>query len=410
MKIINVFLLLLVTQITIQAEYHSIYLSSSGSTIDNVKLSSSALYGVTESSSTVKITQEGTYVLSGEYTGQVYVALGSSAQATLVLSGVSIKNTNGPGILFTGGKEIDSSSSSISMSRANSLDFSNAGAKIIIADDTTNTVNAGSTSQYDGAVYSVCSMKISGETKSNGVLTIVASSEGLDTEKHLLIEGGVINIAAQDDGINVNQDSVSACIINGGKVLINAGLGREGDGIDSNGIIVINGGEVYAASNPGADSGLDSNNGLFINGGKVVGVGSSMDGADDGCEQPSMNLIFSSTIQATSVLTVKDSSGNELISFSPSTAGFVSGTTLHYYGAATVSHPDFKLNTVYYLYLDGSQVGYTGNTQQGPGGWGGGGQWGPGQHGGSSGSSGTMKTEFVFTSNMMYFSGIAKSS
>ena len=296
------------------------------------------------------------------------------------------------------------------MSRANSLDFSNAGAKIIIADDTTNTVNAGSTSQYDGAVYSVCSMKISGETKSNGVLTIVASSEGLDTEKHLLIEGGVINIAAQDDGINVNQDSVSACIINGGKVLINAGLGREGDGIDSNGIIVINGGEVYAASNPGADSGLDSNNGLFINGGKVVGVGSSMDGADDGCEQPSMNLIFSSTIQATSVLTVKDSSGNELISFSPSTAGFVSGTTLHYYGAATVSHPDFKLNTVYYLYLDGSQVGYTGNTQQGPGGWGGGGQWGPGQHGGSSGSSGTMKTEFVFTSNMMYFSGIAKSS
>ena len=40
-------------------------------------------------------------------------------------------------------------------------------------------------------------MVISGGSKGNGVLKVIGDSEGLDTTKHLLIEGGVINIAAQ---------------------------------------------------------------------------------------------------------------------------------------------------------------------------------------------------------------------
>ena len=324
----------------------------------------------------------------------------------------TITNPNYPGILITSAREIDSTEYSrnnpITVTKAESLDFTHAGIKIILADDSENTVDASHDGKKDAAFFSKVSMVIRGETKGNGKLTVIGDTEGLDTKKHLLIEGGIIYIAAQDDGINTNYDYGSAVIINGGKLYVNGGLGNEGDGIDSNGMVIINGGEVVAAAKPGADSGIDTESGLFINGGKVVAVGSSMDGADEGCGQPSMNLIFSSTCSTTSVLTVKDKSGNELISYSPSTAGFVGGS-LNDFSAATISHPDFKLNTVYYLYLDGKQLGYTGNNRQPPAPPGGNGSSGrPG--GSSSSSSGSMKTDFVFTSNMMYFSGVAASS
>ena len=118
-------------------------------------------------------------------------------------------------------------------------------------------------------------MLISGETKNNGILTIIGSNEGLDSDKHLKIEGGIINISATDDGINTQLDYGGVVLITGGKLTINGGNGEEGDGIDSNGMIIITGGEVISASKPIADSGLDSNIGTVIDGGKIIAVGSS---------------------------------------------------------------------------------------------------------------------------------------
>ena len=415
MKYRTVFLLFFLIQNVLSEESHSIVLGNDYSTIDGVKLSSDAVYGVTEADARIIITEPGTYVLTGEYQGQVKVKLNNpdTDEATLVLNGVHITNPTYPGILITKAREIDSTvysrTSPITETKAMALDFTHAGIKIVLADDSENIVDASHEDGKDAAFFSKVSMVIRGESKGNGKLTVIGDTEGLDTKKHLLIEGGIIYIAAQDDGINTNNDYGSVVLINGGKLYVNAGLGQEGDGVDSNGMIIINGGEVVSAAKPGADSGLDTNCGLLINGGKVVAVGSSMDMADDGCDQPSMNLIFSSTCSTTSVLTIKDASGNELISYSPSTAGFVGGS-YNSFSAATISHPDFKLNTVYHLYLDGKQLGFTSNTYSTPappgGNSGGGGR--PG--GGSSSSSGTMKTDFVFSSNMMYFSGIASSS
>ena len=415
MNIQTIFLLFLLIQTTLSEDTHYLVLGTDYSTIDGVKLSSTAVYGVTEADARIIITEPAKYVLTGTYTGQVKVKLNNpdTDEATLVLNGVTITNPNYPGILITKAREVDSTTysrqSPITATKAAALDFTNAGIKIILADDSENVVNASHDGKKDAAFFSKVSMVIKGETKGNGKLTVIGDTEGLDTKKHLLIEGGIIYIAAQDDGINTNNDYGSVVLVNGGKLYVNAGLGSEGDGVDSNGMIIINGGEVVSAAKPGADSGLDTNCGLLINGGKVVSVGSSMDMADEGCGQPSMNLIFSSSCSTTSVLTIKDKSGNELISYSPSTAGFVGGS-LNDFSAATISHPDFKLNTVYYLYLDGKQLGYTGNNYSPPG--------PPGGSSGSSssggrpggGSSGSMKTEFVLTSNMMYFSGIAASS
>ena len=340
----------------------------------------------------VKITEPGIYIVSGTLKGQLAIDLSATSEntkiVTLVLNGVNIECSVAPGLIFYNANEIDSESygtsqNSISYTTANGLNFDNAGAKIIIADDSTNTVTGshvaecyeytknpddsytfGNKIKYDGAFYSKVSMSIKGETKGNGILNIIADNEGLDSEKHLLIQGGNINIASQNDGINTNEDYGSVTMIKGGTLTINGGLGEEGDGIDSNGYLIINGGTVISAAKPASDSGMDADLGVVINGGTVVGVGSTMDGASTDSSQPTMNLKFSSQVAKDSKLEVKDSSGNTLISFTPSSAGYVKNTDIRTYQGAIISLPSFELNGVYYLYLDDNQLGYSGQGGQ----------------------------------------------
>ena len=57
-----------------------------------------------------------------------------------------------------------------------------------------------------------------------------------------------------------------------------AGTTGEGDGIDSNGWLVINGGRVEAyACGTSADSGIDADMGIQINGGEVIATGNMLD-------------------------------------------------------------------------------------------------------------------------------------
>lgn len=78
--------------------------------------------------------------------------------------------------------------------------------------------------------------------------------------------------------------------MNGGTLHIFAGLGAEGDGIDSNGYIVINEGLIAGGTPSGADEILDSDCGNTINGGSVITIGSSkgfgMPGGEAGKEPP----------------------------------------------------------------------------------------------------------------------------
>ena len=123
-----------------------------------------------------------------------------------------------------------------------------------------------------------------------------------------------------------------------------------------------------------------------------------------------MNLIFNSNVASSSTIVIKDSDGNEIMSYCADSADFISGTDRRTYLAAVVSHPDFKANGVYHLFMDGVQMGYTGN--EGGHGPGGGGR--PGGHGGSGGSSssssssGDIKTDFTLGSSATNFSGVQK--
>ena len=253
----------------------------------------------------VHITKPGTYILTGKLSaGQIAVDLGEEAKddpeavVTLVLNGVDITSTVAPGVIFYNVYECCSDDKEEALK---DVDTSAAGANIIIADgsvnnvagsyvakiyksvelneDGTEVVDSKKLHKYDGAFYSKMSMNINGEEENSGVLNILAENEGLGSELHLTINGGQINIVSGNDGINTNEDKVSVTTVNGGFLNIRVdGSTGEGDGIDSNGWLVINGGVVNtSACATSMDAGIDSDMGIHINGGTVVAAGNMLD-------------------------------------------------------------------------------------------------------------------------------------
>lgn len=255
----------------------------------------------------VHITQPGQYVLSGKLSkGQIAVDLGDEAEenpeavVTLVLNSLDITCEVAPAIIFYSVYECGEKDAEAA---TNNVDTSKAGANVIIADGSENTVtgayvariykpdsvvlgkdgteveDAKKLHKYDAAFYSKMSMNVNGGAKGDGVLNINAENEGLDSELHLTVNGGNINIVSGNDGINTNEDYVSVTTVNGGSlnILVNGKTG-EGDGIDSNGWLVINGGRVVAqACAFSGDAGIDSDMGIHINGGSVFATGNMLD-------------------------------------------------------------------------------------------------------------------------------------
>ena len=395
MKIVHLLLLVLLSSInTLTYSGHELVLNDAKSTIDGETVSSTPKNGVSYSNSILYISESGTYIISGTLYGQMSVSV--SGVVELVLNGATIKTSSTNALIILKAYEMDSSSS-MSYETAKKFDFDNAGVKVIIADGSENTISGGSSSSYDGAIHSEVSILFTGETKGDGILNVVSTSEGIECKRHILVNGGVIKVAAQDDGMNAKKDTLSVVYIKGGKVLVNSGLGNEGDGIDSNGYIIVAGGEVISSAKPNADSGLDSNNGIYIEGGIVYATGSSMDMAEKTSPFPTMNLIFNSQISASSTVVIKDSSGNEVISYCANKADFISGTTRKAYAAAIVTHTSFKSGSVYHLYVDGVQYGYTSNDAPSPG-------PGPGPHN----LGATVYADFTLSSGATYYSGIQK--
>ena len=260
----------------------------------------------------VHISQPGTYSVKGILSkGQIAIDLGEDAEenpdavVNLILNDADITCDVAPAVIFynvyeCGEKDEETASKDV--------DTSAAGANVFIADGTENNINgsyvariykpdtvelsddgtevadAKKLHKYDGAFYSKMSMNVYGDEAGTGVLNINAANEGMDSELHLTINGGNININSGNDGINTNEDNISVTTINGGAVniLINGETG-EGDGIDSNGWLVINGGTVLAsACSFSADAGIDSDKGIHINGGTVIAAGSMLDRIEDG--------------------------------------------------------------------------------------------------------------------------------
>ncbi|MBQ3135626.1 MAG: carbohydrate-binding domain-containing protein [Oscillospiraceae bacterium] len=358
----------------------------------------------------VNITQPGTYRLTGKLSkGQIRVDLGEDARTdpaaavTLVLDGVDISCGVAPAILFLNVYECDHDWSAESATK--DVDTSAAGANLLLAEGSTNVVNGSYVARIykdaegekklwkqDGAIYSYMSMNVDGR----GELVVNAENEGVDTELHLTINGGDVSIFAQNDGINTNEDGVSVTTINGGTLHIVAGLGKEGDGIDSNGWLVINGGDVFSSAHPAADAGLDSDMGSYINGGRVWAFGSTMDWAESDSGQVTVNLQFAEGMSAKSLLKILDKDGNGILA--PRAVEEDDPTADRTYRGAIISDPLLKQGETYTVYVDEVQQAYTGtDVMRGPGGFGGGrpgGQMGQPPEGGMPNFQGGERPNF----------------
>ena len=342
----------------------------------------------------VHIGKPGTYSLSGKLSlGQIAIDLGEDAKAdpaavvTLVLSGVDITCQVAPAVIFYNVYECGSTDAETA---TKDVDTTKAGANVVIADGTTNNVagsyvakiykpeslvlNGDNTKvmeskklhKYDAAFYSKRSMNIYGKT---GLLNIQAENEGLDSELHLTIHGGQINIVSGNDGINTNEDGISVTTVNGGKLsILVTGQTGEGDGIDSNGWLVINGGTVIAqACASSADAGIDSDKGIHINGGTVIASGSMLDRIEAGGQTYAV-FNFAQKQQGGQTLTLKDAEGKAILETTPENA----------YSTLIFSGPDL---------VPGTYTLWSGTTQQagtagGMGGFGGG-NFNPGQRPGN---------------------------
>ncbi len=319
----------------------------------------------------VHITKAGKYSLSGKLSkGQIAVDLGEDAKenpeaaVTLVFNGAEISCSVAPAVIFYNVYECAGDE------ETKDVDTSSAGANVIIADGTVNKINgsyvariykpdtvvlnddktevedAKKLHKYDGAFYSKMSMNIDGGKESTGVLDITAENEGLDSEMHLTVNGGNINIQSGNDGINTNEDGVSVTTINGGKLTIKVtGDTGEGDGIDSNGWLVINGGAVSAyACSDSADAGIDSDMGIHINGGTVIASGHMLDRIEDGGQNYAV-FNFAQKQSGNETVVLKDKEGKTVAEVRPENA----------YSVLIFSSPDLTAGT-YTLWSDKKQL------------------------------------------------------
>ena len=286
----------------------------------------------------VNLAAAGTYRISGTATDvQLAVRAGESDAVRLILDGANLTCRTAPAILC--------------LSALETAEPGRYGITIELADGSDNRVTGSHTARdasgtkYDGAIDSMVSLGFVG----GGSLTVDADNEGIEVKfGHLTIDGGVFHIAACDDPVNVSEDGVGVLTFNDGYLFseVNNLEGGEGDGIDSNGSIIFNGGTAINLAHPASmDSGIDSDMGSYINGGVIVGAGNMYDPIDSGSAQLFMMLEFAQKTQ--DLLVVTDAEGTPVFAYD----------FPYDYTYIAFSTPALREGEIYHVYLGGEIEG-----------------------------------------------------
>ena len=162
---------------------------------------------------------------------------------------------------------------------------------------------------YDDGITADKLVQING-----GNIAVESSYEGIEGA-YVKITDGIIDIMASDDGINAASDDESVkeyIVIDGGNIIVDA----DGDGLDSNGSILITGGEitVYGPTSNG-DGALDAETGIIIQGGTIAALGSlgMVETPSSNSTQNVLSYAQNSIIQAGETLYVKDANNNTIM-------------------------------------------------------------------------------------------------
>ena len=240
-------------------------------------------------------------------------------------SGTSTKGIKaGGGMYLNGGTyQIDSADDSI-----------HSNANITIADGT-YTLATG-----DDGVHADDALIVNG-----GTITVTESYEGLEGLT-VTIDDGTIDITASDDGINTAGEKME---LNGGYIHILAG----GDGVDSNGDLTINGGEIYIdGPSDNGNSAIDygDRSSAYVNGGMLVAIGSSgmAEGMSDSSKQEVLMVKLGEQMEAGDVV-LTDSEGNVIVSY----------TALKSYDCVIISTAEVESGATYTLTTSGTTTEVT---------------------------------------------------
>ena len=271
-------------------------------------------------------------------------------------SGTSTKGIKaGGGMYLNGGTyQIDSADDSI-----------HSNANITIADGT-YTLATG-----DDGVHADDALTVNG-----GTITVTESYEGLEGLT-VTINDGTIDITARDDGINTaggtdqsgfgtfgdhfkgmdsaddeteeTTDNEMWMELNGGYIHILAG----GDGVDSNGDLTINGGEIYIdGPSDNGNSAIDygDRSSAYVNGGTLVAIGSSgmAEGMSDSSKQEVLMVKLGEQMEAGDV-ELTDNEGNVIVSY----------TALKSYDCVIISTAEVESGATYTLTTSGTTTEVT---------------------------------------------------
>lgn len=235
-----------------------------------------------------------------------------------------------------------------------------------------------SLSSGDDGIHSDTALNISG-----GNIDITGSYEGLEAVQ-ITIYDGDIDITASDDGMNANGGNGSFggmttqsenaempnLTIKGGNITVNSG----GDGLDSNGNIVIEGGYIIVngptnSGNGAIDSGSESGGTCTISGGTILAIGASgmAETFSSNSTQPSFIYNISSGVSAGDVITISDSSGREIFTYTVAK----SASSVVFSSADLVIGNTYTLTATgqnYEITLDSVSTGESGSMNGGMGG------------------------------------------
>jgi len=239
------------------------------------------------------------------------------------------------------------------------------------------TIDAGSItlSAGDDGIHSDTNVIING-----GEILISECYEGIEAVT-IDLAGGDITIYPSDDGLNANggsgdmfgmmgggfgpgrmgqmtetvtaeptaaaeesADDSTWVRISGGSLTIINETGRDADGIDSNGDLIITGGTIRVSlpgggTNNAIDFGSESGGQALISGGTLVAAGGAQmaENFDTSSEQPVIMYNLTETVEGGTEVLVLDADGNEILSYAPTQS----------FNSIFLSCPEMKIGETY---------------------------------------------------------------
>ncbi len=252
----------------------------------------------------VTITEEGTYVVTGELSdGQLLVTLDSETKAQVVLAGVTIHNEDGPAIYITQADKVfitlaDGTENVLTDGSEYTLedDSDEPYATLFSKDDL--TINGSGTltvtSSYRHAICSKDDLVITG-----GTFYVTSVEDAIRGRDAVKILDGTFVIESGEDAIKSNNDEDGTkgfVSIDGGTFTINAG----DDALHAETVLLINDGDIDIQS---CYEGLEGEQ-IYINGGDI-----EITASDDAINASLRDTVSGTTTDATTDGTASDMGG-----------------------------------------------------------------------------------------------------